>query len=233
MKPSGVIYQSSNKPTGELRVSLTESEQKHFKFMRFIGVNMSSLALAFVVFFYGPTLELDLNYQAGLAKVGDSAAAVEEPKAAAEAITQKEEFTLYIPAIGASANVIKDVNPFDEAVYHEALKQGIAHAANTARPGENGRVYLFAHSTSSPASFSEYNAIFYQLRLLNQGDRIFVNYNGSSYLYIVKAKVVVGANDTHWLTGESAEEELLLQTCDPPGTSLRRLLVIAQPIDKN
>lgn len=222
MKPSGTIYQSAqNEARGEFRITLTEKEQKHFKLMRVFGANVSSLALAFMVFFYGPTLELDLDYQAGLAEASN------QTQITNYQLPVTNEFVVSIPSIGATAKVIRDVNPFDEKAYGDALKLGIAHAAGTAHPGEGGRVYLFAHSTNSPANFSEYNAIFYQLRLLSEGDRIFVNFDGEAYLYTVKQKIVVEARDTGWLTGKSETEELVLQTCDPPGTTLRRLLIVA------
>ena len=228
MFPRGIIYQSSAGKQGELRLALTQKEKKRFRFMRLLGANVSSLALAFMVFFYGPSLELDMDYQAGLAEVsgGTSQETIQTPLSKPPAV---DEFVVSIPTIGATAKVIKDVNPFDEDVYKAALKQGIAHAVNTGHPGEGRRVYLFAHSTNSPVNFSEYNAVFYQLRLLSEGDRIFVNFDGEVYLYRVSEKVVVDANDTNWLTGESIGEELVLQTCDPPGTTLRRLLVIAEP----
>lgn len=228
MLPTGTIYQSSGPEQGEFRVALTQKEKKRFKFMRILGANVSSLALAFMVFFYGPTLDLDMEYQAGLAEASN---VVKEE--VAEVLPTRapriNEFVVSIPTIGATAKVIRNVDPFDENAYKNALTQGIAHAANTKYPGEGGRVYLFAHSTNSPVNFSEYNAVFYQLRLLEEGDRIFVNFDGTSHLYVVSEKIVVGASDTHWLTGTSVGEELVLQTCDPPGTTLRRLLVIAKP----
>jgi LPXTG-site transpeptidase (sortase) family protein len=228
MKPSGTIYQSSNSDfSGDFRLALTEKEKKHFRLMRFIGTNLSGLALAFAVFVYGPTFELDLDYQAGLARA-DAKTPVEAGFAPSiEAAT--DEFSVSIPAIGASANVITNIDPYDEVAYSEALKKGVAHAAGTGLPGQGERIFFFAHSTNSPVNFSQYNAVFYQLRLLSEGDRIFINFNGESYLYIVREKVVVGAGDTHWLTEASSSEELVLQTCDPPGTTVRRLLVIAEP----
>lgn len=228
MRPHGIIYSSSSSSSGELKISLTEKEKKHFKLMQFIGSNLSSFALAFIIFFYGPQFELDLNYQAGLAQVEQ---VNHEVEAAPNESKVQEEFAISIPAIGASAKVIAHVNPYNEEEYSQALKEGIAHAKGTSLPGEGSRIYLFAHSTNSPLQFSEYNAVFYQLRLLNNGDRIFVNFNGESHLYRVKQKVAVEANDLHWMEDKSSEEELVLQTCDPPGTSIRRLLVIAVPAD--
>lgn len=232
MRPSGVLYTANSSLSGEVRIALTEKEKKHFRLMRFIGANVSSLALAFVVFFYGPPFELNLDYQAGLASA--QYRSPEESNVVNVALEKEEnpsveQYALFIPSIGASANVVRDVDAFDEAEYHEALKHGVAHAKGTGKPGEGKRIFLFAHSTSSPLNYSEYNAIFYQLRLLSEGERIFVDYNGESHLYIVKEKVVVSAGDTHWLTETEDREQLVLQTCDPPGTTLRRLLVVAEP----
>ncbi len=231
MRPHGTVYQSNSTPSGSFRVALTEKEKKRFKAMRFLGTNLSSFALAFMLFFYGPGFEMDLNYQAGLAKASNQSLVTSKQndfQITNYQLPVANEFVISIPAIGATAKVVSGVNPYDETVYTEALKKGIAHAAGTALPGEGGRVYLFAHSTNSPVNFSEYNAIFYQLRLLSQGDRIFVNFDGVAHLYRVTEKIVVDANDTHWLTGKSVGEELVLQTCDPPGTTLRRLLIIAR-----
>ena len=235
MRPSGTIYKSSSRSNkGELRIALTKEEKKHFKIMRFIGVNLSSFALAFAVFFYGPNFDLDLKYQAGVAKAEQTVNQKDiQTEVVSEEVQKPDEkpdiFSLSIPTIGATATVIKNVDPFNKDEYSNALKEGIAQAKGTGLPGEGRRIYLFAHSTNSPLNFAEYNAIFYQLRLLNEGDRIFVNYNGDIFLYVVKQKVIVQASDTHWLTETTNKEQLVLQTCDPPGTTLRRLLVIAEP----
>lgn len=229
MRPKGTIYSASkNAFSGEVRLALTEKEKKRFRLLRFIGTNMSSLALAFVIFFYGPPFEMNMNYQAGLAKAEIPEIVPQE--APIKNTPKTNEFSLSIPAIGASSNVVGDVDAFDKDKYQDALKYGIAHAKNTGKPGEGKRIFLFAHSTNSPLNYSEYNAIFYQLRLLSEGEKIFINYKGDSHIYIVKQKEVVSATDTHWLTELGSSEQLVLQTCDPPGTTLRRLLVIAEPV---
>jgi LPXTG-site transpeptidase (sortase) family protein len=225
MRPQGTVYQFGKaSASGEVRIALTEKEREHWRVMRFVGTNLSGFALAFAIFVYGPTFELDLNYQAGLAKAEVSS---NEERVMSQREKLSNEFVVSIPAIGATANVVPNIDPYNEVAYLEALKKGVAHASGTGLPGEGRRIFLFAHSTNSPINFSEYNAVFYQLRLLSEGDRIFVNHNGESYLYIVKQKVIVEADDTSWLTEIGNEEELVLQTCDPPGTTLRRLLVIA------
>jgi len=140
------------------------------------------------------------------------------------------EFSINIPSINASSDVVYGVDPFDQDEYLGALKRGVAHATGTKLPGQGGRVYLFAHSTNSPLNFTEFNAVFYQLRLLQEGDIIETSLNDELYKYEVKEKHIVDASDTHWLTETADEDELVLQTCDPPGTTLRRLLVVAERV---
>lgn len=141
-------------------------------------------------------------------------------------------FSVIIPRIGASARVIPDVDPGEESEYLEALNQGVAHAAGTGYPGGregNRNVYLFAHSTDYFFRVPQYNAIFYLLKELESGDEIDVFYQGKRYIYAVTEKKIVGAKEVSYLTTPTSEEQLTLQTCWPPGTTLKRLLVIAKP----
>lgn len=138
-------------------------------------------------------------------------------------------FSLVIPKIDAKAPIIANVDPSSEPIYTEALKKGVAHAKGTCFPGMSCRMYLFAHSTSSSLLVSRYNAVFYLLRKLERGDQILVYYEGKKILYEVYGKEIIEASDTHYLKDPGKEEELILQTCDPPGTTLNRFLVFAKP----
>lgn len=140
------------------------------------------------------------------------------------------DFSIVIPKISAKARIIPNVDPADEKAYKTALKQGVAHATGTKFPGNKGIVYLFAHSTNSPVNISRYNAVFYLLKELRQGDQIIVFFAGQKYVYQVTERLVTAADDTQWLTKQEKEERLVLQTCWPPGTSQKRLLVIARPV---
>lgn len=93
------------------------------------------------------------------------------------------EFSIVIPKISASAKVFPNVSPADEKEYLPILKKGVAHAKGTSLPGERGNIYLFAHSTDLEANVIRYNAVFYNLTKIEEGDQIVIFYRGRLHLY--------------------------------------------------
>lgn len=140
-----------------------------------------------------------------------------------------DRFSITIPRIHAQAPVIENVDPWNEAVYAEALKHGVAHAKGFAFPGENGTVYLFAHSSGPPWEQVYYNTIFLRLGELQRGDEIILDRKKKRYHYRVTAKKEVWPNEIAYLNAKNTQE-LILQTCTPIGTSLKRLLVFAEVV---
>ncbi len=134
-------------------------------------------------------------------------------------------FSLVIPKIGANARVVQNVDPGNEAEYLEALKKGIAHARGTSFPGEGGNIFLFAHSTDYIWNIGSYNAVFYLLYKLETGDEVNVFYQGQRYKYEVTEKSIIEPEQVEYLTRTPDEETLTLQTCWPPGTTLKRMVV--------
>lgn len=137
-------------------------------------------------------------------------------------------YSIVIPKIAANARIIKNVSPVDEAEYLESLKYGVAHASGTSSPGEGGNVFLFAHSTDYIWNVSTYNAVFYLLYKLEADDEIDIFYEGKRYLYLVTDKKIVSPDEVSHLVNTTPNEQLTLQTCWPPGTTLQRLLVFAK-----
>lgn len=141
-------------------------------------------------------------------------------------------YGLVIDKINVNAPIVPNVNSANSTDYVNALKKGAAHAKGTANPGDttkaNNNVFVFAHSTLNIWDVPKYNAIFILLRELKAGDRINTFYQGRRYDYEVFDKKVVEATDVKYLTEPSEEPILTLQTCDPPGTQLRRLIVTAK-----
>jgi LPXTG-site transpeptidase (sortase) family protein len=136
-------------------------------------------------------------------------------------------FFLSIPKIHAYSVVLPNVDPGNEDVYTQALKQGIAHAKGTALPGEKGTVFLFAHSSGAPWEITHENTLFLRLPELVRNDMVLLDYKGKRYKYIVIDKKEVWPQDVQYLK-YTKNNVLILQTCTPLGTSLKRLLVFAQ-----
>src|SRR3990167_555140 len=105
----------------------------------------------------------------------------------------------------------------------------LANVAGSAVPGEDGVVYIFGHSTDSNFNVARFNAVFYLLRKLEADDLIIVYYRGKDYRYRVKYKKVVDPTDLSDITDVSSPRRLVLQTCWPPGTTWKRLLIVAEP----
>jgi sortase A len=140
------------------------------------------------------------------------------------------EFSIVIPKIGASAKIFPNVDPSDENAFLPVLKKGVAHAQGSVFPGGRGNIFLFAHSTDNFWDAAQYNAVFYLLKDLKEGDLIVVFYQGKRHDYYVTKNTTVDPSDTSFIDhAATGTEQLILQTCWPPGTTLERLLVTARP----
>jgi len=142
------------------------------------------------------------------------------------------DFSIVIPKIAANSKIITNVDSGDYEAYRAALAEGVAHAQGTALPGDNGHIYLFAHSADSFVNVGMYNAVFYLLYKLEPDDQVYIFYKGKKHLYKVVNKKVVSPNEVHYLTRSSSTEFLTLQTCWPPGTTMQRLMIFASPVVK-
>lgn len=138
-------------------------------------------------------------------------------------------FSIIVEKIGAKAAVVPNVDAASKSTYEAALKRGVAHALDTAFPGQPGVTYLFAHSTDTIFNVPRYNAVFYLLWDVKPQDKIVVFFAGKRYDYIVSETKITEAEDVGYFTMQTPEQILVLQTCYPPGTTWKRLLVIAKP----
>jgi sortase A len=142
------------------------------------------------------------------------------------------DFSLVIERIGVNAPIVADVSVSDEKAYIEALKNGIAHASSSKYPSKKpGNVYLFAHASVNFWRLGKYATVFNLLRKLDLGDRVHVFYKGEPYIYEVVNKEVMKGWNTYPITRPVVEPILTLQTCDPPGTTINRLVVTAKLVE--
>lgn len=146
----------------------------------------------------------------------------------AELSIPKIGYSIEIPKLRARSPIITNVNPFNETEYQEKLQNGVAHAKGTSLPGEKGTAFLFAHSSDVPWRISRYNTIFFRLGELTTGDEIVITKDGVKKIYTVTEVKEVWPNEIEYLE-KNGTTQLILQTCTPIGTALKRLLVFASP----
>jgi len=243
MRINGDIYHTYNDSMrGDVIVGPTRVQRFFYHLMRGIGAGMIGFAVILFVFAFGPVVREEILYKLGERGIDYRANKFENlvDKAEADktiAVQQEAEnfginpaFSIVIPKINAASNIIANVDASESQAYLDALQKGVAHAKGTYFPGQGRNIYLFSHSTDVEYNVERYNAVFYLLRKLERGDKIVVFFADEKYEYEVYETVVTSAKDTTWLVEKSEEEVLVLQTCDPPGTNWKRLLVLAKPV---
>lgn len=142
------------------------------------------------------------------------------------------DFSLIVPKVGINAVIIPGVNPVSDAGYLDALKKGVAHASTSYFPNENGTVYLFSHSTNYEWFIDDLNAVFYHLKNIEPGELVVIMYQGNRYTYRIREQRVITAKEISYLVPQPGVRTLILQTCWPPGSTWKRLLIFADLIDE-
>lgn len=232
---------------------MTRQEQIKFVAVRSLGNFLLLFSLFGVVMTFGPAIYYEIQFRMIQARgiqyevtnegeLIESGTAVEttgtspsfadiltgETKQYLEASDTK--FSLIIPKIGANAKVFPNVDPGDEKEFLPILQKGVAHAKGSVFPGMPGNTYLFAHSTDNWWNVGRYNAVFYLLKELQPGDEVVVFFENERHDYVVESSVILEASDTEFLKkAQEGPEKLILQTCWPPGTTWKRLYVVAVP----
>lgn len=175
------------------------------------------------------------------AKFGLSEAAIAQPAAPEfdplidpvgnKIIPVDTEFSIVVPKIGINAPVVAGVNPASKPGYLKALKDGVAHSSTSFYPNEHGTVYLFSHSTNYEWFVKDLNAVFFRIKSLEEGDYVVVMYLGSRYTYKIREKKIVSPKEISYLNPQPGSRNLILQTCWPPGSVSKRLLIFGDLID--
>ena len=183
---------------------------------------------------FGPILRVEASYQyrRALQLLGaESGLQLIVPRINFSTIgnSQHREYGIVIPELGLNEPVIFNTDATDQKAYDAALAKGIAHAAGTSIPDMGGIGYYFAHS-SNPSFRKQYNAVFYLLGKLKGGEDIYIWHEGEKYQYRVSATQITTADDVSFLQNEYATESIVLQTCWPPGTTSKRLLVFGERV---
>jgi LPXTG-site transpeptidase (sortase) family protein len=136
-----------------------------------------------------------------------------------------------IPKINAQLPIIYGGQSLDEKDVQKALEDGVFHYPTTALPGQNGNAAFFGHSSNNIFNKGKFKFAFVLLKELEPGDIFYLTYEGKVYTYKVYAKKIVNPDET-WVLGpaEGKTATATLITCDPPGTTLHRLVVWGEQI---
>jgi len=137
---------------------------------------------------------------------------------------------IIIPKINLEVPVVYGTDTTSEQVIQNNLEDGVVHYSTSAMPGQNGNVVVVGHSSNNILNKGKYKFAFVLLKRLEIGDTFSFNKDGTRYTYQIYEKKVVKPTDVSVLGSAPKANSATLITCDPPGTSLNRLIIIGQQI---
>jgi len=218
---------SSALPSRKRRKKLARPAQNKLPgFLILLGLICIGSAVAIVFLTFYPVLKAEVSYIVRTIPSMTSFRAATRPQNE-PGTPVDEDFGILIPKIGANAKIIADVDPNNSKEYQQALTRGVAHAKGTAYPGQVGNIFLFSHSSTDFFVASQFNSVFYLIHRLEKGDTIDLYYQKQKFTYTVTDKKTVDPKDVSYLSPISDIPTLTLMTCWPPGTTLKRLIVLA------
>ena len=137
---------------------------------------------------------------------------------------------IIIPKINVEIPVVYDEPSIEEKAMQNALERGVVHYASTPNPGEKGNAVIFGHSSNNILNKGKYKFAFVLLSKLDVGDTFYATKDGVRYGYKIFDKKIVKPTELGVLDNTAKPSTVTLITCDPPGTSLNRLIVVGEQI---
>ncbi len=140
---------------------------------------------------------------------------------------------IIIPKINVEIPVVYDEPSVEEQAVQNALERGVVHYATTPSPGQKGNSVIFGHSSNNILNKGKYKFAFVLLNRLEVGDTFYLNKDGVRYVYKIYEKKIVNPSELGVLGSTDKVATSTLITCDPPGTTRNRLVVIGEQISPN
>lgn len=216
-----VKHQLLSKTDSKVKVKL--KARQHFQSLLF-GVGMGMIVVLILLFsffndrFIAPFITPSKQVSSTPIIIDSSTTAVDPtPK-------------VIIPKINVEIPVIYDEPSVEEGPIQKALERGVVHYSSTPNPGEKGNVVIFGHSSNNILNKGKYKFAFVLLSKLESGDIFYLTKDGVRYGYKVYEKKIVKPTEVNVLSSTDKPATATLITCDPPGTSLNRLIVIGEQI---
>lgn len=198
---------------------------KHHLQSLFFGLGIGSLVL--IVFLFSFFNEVIIAPFIQPSRVASATPIIVDANTVAPSTTPE----VIIPKINVEIPVIYDQTSTNEASIETALEDGVVHYPTTVKPGEQGNAAFFGHSSNNIFNKGKYKFAFVLLHSLVPGDTFYLTSDSKVYVYKVISKTIVPPSDVSVLgpvPGQTATATLI--TCDPPGTSANRLIVVGQQI---
>lgn len=136
-----------------------------------------------------------------------------------------------IPKINVEIPVVYGLNTISDNAIDNALESGVVHYADTAEPGQNGNAVIVGHSSNNIFNKGKYKFAFVLLSRMELGDTFYLQKDGKRYTYQIYQKKIVKPTDVSVLGTADKPATATLITCDPPGTSINRLVVVGEQIN--
>jgi LPXTG-site transpeptidase (sortase) family protein len=148
-----------------------------------------------------------------------------------DGIAADQASKVIIPKINVEIPTDYTLTSLEEDVVQAGLENGVVHYPVTSLPGEKGNTAFFGHSSNNIFNPGKYKFAFVLLSKLENGDMFYLTRDGKVYAYKVFKKQIVSPSDT-WILNpvEGRAATATLITCDPPGTTLKRLVVWGEQI---
>jgi sortase A len=122
------------------------------------------------------------------------------------------------------------LSSISEDAVQDSLEDGVVHYASSPEPGEIGNSVIVGHSSNNILNSGKYKFAFVLLRRLEKDDTFFIHKDGIRYTYKIYDKKIVPPTDVSVLGPADRTNSMTLITCDPPGTSVNRLIIVAEQI---
>lgn len=207
------------------RTKTQAKAKQHFKSLLF-GLSAGVLAVLILMFSFFNEVVIARLIQPG--GQGSSTPIILN----ADAVAPSDDPELIIPKINVQLPVVYNVPSNQEEVIQQSLDNGIIQYPGTSLPGQKGNAAYFGHSSNNIFNPGKYKFAFALLNDLVPGDIFYITYQGKVYTYSVYDKRIVNPDET-WVLGNAPGKlaTATLITCDPPGTTLNRLVVWGEQIN--
>lgn len=232
VKPKKRVTPKTPKVTTDIKTAIKDKVKsnsqiraKHNLQSLLFGLGMGCLAI--LIFMFGFFNEVIITPFIQPARISASTPII----LSSASISPTSSPEVIIPKINVQIPVNYTVTSTNENVIESDLEDGVVHFPTTAFPGQDGNAAFFGHSSNNIFNSGKYKFAFVLLHTMVDGDTFYLTYNGKIYVYKVINKYVVNPSDVSVLNpvaGQIATATLI--TCDPPGTSINRLIVVGQQI---